>query len=152
MAKKRATQTKVLESCFIASWRAVLGSLAALVMPEILPSSVFKPVEIIIALPRPRVTTVPVKSMFVCSGILVSAGSTAEGSLTTGNDSPVKEDSSTSKPKASKSLASAGTRCPTFKSKMSPGTKNDVCTSTADHFGAPTQSAAPIAEALRLSV
>ena len=65
MAKKSATQTSVLESCFMDSCSCVLGSLAAFVIPDILPSSEFKPVCVTTALALPRVTTVPVKTMLV---------------------------------------------------------------------------------------
>ena len=67
-------------------------------MPATLPSSELTPVAVTIAFALPRVITVPVKSMFVWSVILVSSGNTMLASLAAGNDSPVNDDSSTSKP------------------------------------------------------
>ena len=60
-------------------------------MPAIFPSSLFTPVAVTIAaFALPLVMTVPVKSMFIWSVILVSSDSFAAASLFTGYDSPVK--------------------------------------------------------------
>ena len=50
-------------------------------MPTTLPSSELTPVAVTSALPLPRVTMVPAKTMFVWSMILVSFGKVAVASL-----------------------------------------------------------------------
>ena len=122
MLKKTAINTRVLDNCFMDSCSGVFGSFDALVIPAILPSSVWMPVAVTTAFPRPLVTTVPAKTMFCCSLLLASAGKIKAASLAAGNDSPVNEDSSTSKPTEYRSLASAGTLCPGLRSNKSPGT------------------------------
>ena len=79
--------------------------------------------------PRPRVTTVFMKTRFVRSA---SGRSPARASvvLATGVDSPVRVDSSTSMPGPPRIRPSAGTRSPASSSTTSPGTRSTASTST----------------------
>ena len=79
------------------------------------------PVDVTTARARPRVMPVPAKTIERLSASGVSSGSAATF-FSTGSDSPVSVDSSTSTPPASSRRASAGTASPSRKTTMSPVT------------------------------
>ncbi len=94
MLKDTATHTNRPASCFIACCSPVLGSLASITSPLILPSSVVIPVAVTTPIPRPRVIVVPANTMLFLSARAVLGGRILSY-LYTGVDSPVSADSLT---------------------------------------------------------
>ena len=88
-----------------------------------LPISVAMPVAVTTATPRPRVTAVPLKTMFSRSPSAAVSG-TGAGSLSTGSLSPVSEASAIISDAASTSRPSALTASPSASSRTSPGTSS----------------------------
>ncbi len=86
------------------------------------PSAVCGPVAIAMPVPAPLVTRVPAKAAHGRSAIADERSIGASGSLTTGSDSPVSVDSSTSSTEAPTSRRSAGTRSPAERITTSPAT------------------------------
>ncbi|OQA08075.1 MAG: hypothetical protein BWY65_01625 [Firmicutes bacterium ADurb.Bin373] len=86
------------------------------------PSSVFIPVSTTMALPRPLVMVVPMKSMFFRSPTGIWPELITAVFFSAGTDSPVSADSLECRETASTSLASAGTESPASSRIKSPGT------------------------------
>ena len=90
------------------------------------PSAVLSAVLITTPRARPRPTRVPVKSMLTWSPRATSSANTALLSFSTGSDSPVSKDSSTSRSRDRSRRKSAGTLSPDSSSTMSPGTNSSA--------------------------
>ncbi len=87
------------------------------------------PVATTSAVPRPRRIAQPAYTRFRRSASGVAWGKTAPASFSLGSDSPVSGDSSTRSPALSRRRASAETRCPSRRSRRSPGTSCSTGTS-----------------------
>ena len=85
------------------------------------PNSVADPDDTTTPRPPPACTTVPISAHPASSARGVPSG-TAAVVLSTGNDSPVRTDSSHSRPVTRSNRMSAGTTSPSFSSTTSPGT------------------------------
>ena len=85
----------------------VLKFCSPLISPAIFPTCVFMPVSVTIAFAWPLVTIVPEKTMLFMSPRERFSPLTAFSLFGMLKDSPVKADSSTKKPEASQTLASA---------------------------------------------
>ncbi len=92
-----------------------------------LPISVAMPVAVTTALPRPRVTAVPLKTMFTRSPSPAGPSSAAT-SFSTASLSPVSDASATVSEATSTRRASALTASPSASSSTSPGTTSAVAT------------------------
>ncbi len=99
----------------------VAGGAAVDAAARLRPASVALPVATTIALARPTATVVPSYSIERRSAI--ASAVTGSAVLSTGNDSPVRDDSSTCRAWASSSRQSAGTTSPAPSSTMSPTTR-----------------------------
>ena len=88
-----------------------------------MPISVAMPVAVTTATPRPRVTAVPLKTMFSRSPSAAAPG-TGAGSLSSGSLSPVSDASAIIKDAASTRRPSALTASPSASSTTSPGTSS----------------------------
>ncbi len=116
------TSTSHFPSCVRRFCNGVSPGSAAEIIPAILPNSVVVPVSVTITDARPLVTKVPAntrlrKSPSACFPWLITASF-----FTTGSDSPVSGDSSTSKELHLAMRASAQMRSPLSRSSKSPGT------------------------------
>ncbi len=107
--KKMATKARVLESDFMASCSAVFGGLIICACAAISPIRVFPPVVTASSSPSPARTSVPEKT-------------SPPSSFSTGNDSPVREDSSTRRLTDDTRQPSAAIRVPGTSTSRSPGT------------------------------
>ena len=115
---------------FSSFWSGDWSCFVVAVKWVILPNSVLSPVAKTIALPSPWVIMVPMKTMFFCSIFGRYFPLRATTSFPAGSDSPVSIDWSHSNWLASISRASAGTRVPSVKIMMSPGTSRNESIST----------------------
>ena len=120
---------KILLSWFSFNWSGVSSSLALAKASAILPISVFIPVPVITALPRPYTTVEPIYIMFFRSPRGTSFSPSRfkiETILLTGTDSPVSAASSIFMLALSMIRPSAGTASPASKSTTSPGTRSSL--------------------------
>ncbi len=113
MEKKRATKTRVFARDFIAIWRGVFGGRITRASSEIFPMRVSPPVRVASIIPSPETTRVP-------------AYASLPGIFSRGNDSPVREDSSTWRLTPETIVPSAPIRVPGTRMRRSPGTTSSV--------------------------
>ena len=123
-----ATYTSSIENRPSPIWNSV-SSWCVLRPAATAPNSVCAPVATTTPRARPACTTVPINAQPDSSASVVPVG-TGPASLSTGSDSPVRTDSSHSRPVASSSRMSAGTTSPSRRSTTSPGTSSVTSTVT----------------------
>ena len=114
-------------TCASSFCSGVVSAVACCNMPAIRPISVFMPVAVTTAKPRPYVAAVPLKTMFVLSPSDTSSA-TAATSLATGKLSPVSAASATCRATDRITRASAGIVSPSSMRIMSPGTTSTAAT------------------------
>ncbi len=125
---RRQIMIRYLPSCPSLTCSGVNSSFSLFIMRAISPMTVSMPVATTTALPRPRVTPVPIKAILATSARGISPPGIAPGSLAMGTDSPVRDASSISRLLLSSSLKSAGILSPASIKTMSPVSSSRVGT------------------------
>jgi len=146
VAISRTAMPSVRPTRAISFWSGVGSSTVEPSRPAMRPISVAIPVPVTIARPRPRVTAVPLKTMFTRSPTETRPGSVPE-SFRTGSLSPVSAASATVSDAASTSRPSALTASPSASSNTSPGTTSAAAIRTSS----PSRTTAEVAAAIRCS-